>query len=134
MVDDNQTGLFARKTLLEDEGYEVVCVETPEDALARLRAEQFHLIVTDYRMPGQKNGAELIRDIREANVAVPVILLSGYTEVLGLDPSNTGADSVLQKNDHEVSQLIRAVRYLLRKPVRTAAPPSPSPRRGRRRA
>ena len=39
----------------------------------------------------------------------------GFTDTLGLDEANTGADIVLQKSNNEVPQLIRAVTRLLRK-------------------
>jgi hypothetical protein len=44
-----------------------------------------------------------------------VILISGFTDTLGLDEASTGADVVLQKSNNEVGQLIRAVNRLLRK-------------------
>ena len=44
-----------------------------------------------------------------------MILISGFTDTLGLNEANTGADVVIQKSAHEVSHLIRSVNRLLRK-------------------
>ena len=71
-------------------------------------------MVTDYKMP-KMNGIELIGRLRKLHPATSVILISGFTDTLGLDEANTGADIVLQKSNNEVPQLIRAVNRLLRK-------------------
>ncbi len=77
-------------------------------------------MVTDFRMPGM-NGIELIRELRALRPEVPVILISGYTEALGLTEASTGADAVLAKSAHEVSHLTRAVTRLLRRRTRKPA-------------
>jgi CheY-like chemotaxis protein len=61
------------------------------------------------------NGIELIARLRKLHPATAVILISGFTDTLGLDEAGTGADVVLQKSNNEVTQLIRAVNRLLRK-------------------
>src|SRR6202035_4003950 len=68
----------------------------------------------DYKMP-KMNGVELIGRLRKLHPATSVILISGFTDTIGLDEANTGADIVLQKSNNEVPQLIRAVTRLLRK-------------------
>jgi hypothetical protein len=55
--------------------------------------------------------------------ALPIVLLSGFSEALGLAEASTGADVVLQKSANEVTHLIRAVNRLLRRKV-TKKPPS----------
>ena len=111
MVDDNPLGLLARKTVIEELGFEVTTSEDPAAALEMYLARPYDLLVTDYMMP-QMKGDELIRRIREAHPAARVILLSGYVEALGLDEQSTGADIVLSKTSREVMHLIRAVERL----------------------
>jgi hypothetical protein len=72
------------------------------------------------------NGVELIGRLRKLHPATAVILISGFTETLGLDEAGTGADIVLQKNNNEVPQLIRAVNRLLRKQPTPAKKPTGS--------
>jgi hypothetical protein len=55
-----------------------------------------------------------------------VILISGFTDTLGLNENNTGADIVIQKSSHEVGQLIRAVNRLLRKQNQPSKKPASS--------
>jgi CheY-like chemotaxis protein len=123
MVDDNSLGLDARKSVLEEHGYEVVSVTCPDEALERLSKRHFDLLITDYRMPAM-TGVDLIRRARENQNAVAAILLSGFVEPLGLDQKNTGADAVIQKNANELSHLLRAVRSLLRPAARRRPPKS----------
>lgn len=113
MVDDNVLGLDARKAVLEEHGYRVTTVPTPEEALETISNGTFDLLITDYKMPGM-NGDDLIRRVREKGITTPAIMLSGFVDPLGLREANTGADVVLQKSNHEVNHLVRAVRNLLR--------------------
>jgi CheY-like chemotaxis protein len=120
IVDDNDLGLMARKSVLKELGHEIVTLSTPQDALVMCAKQKFDLIVTDFKMP-QMNGVEFIRQLRSQNLMVPVILISGFTDTLGLSEENTGADAVIQKSSNEVSHLIRSVNRLLRKPPKKPA-------------
>ncbi len=118
LVDDNKSGLAARKAVLEEMGHRVMTASGAEDALEIFARGGIHVLVTDYRMP-RIDGVELIRRVREVQAEIPVILLSGYVEALGLSESNTGADIVIAKSANEITHLLRAVsRLLRRKPAR----------------
>ena len=118
LVDDNAHGLTARKTVLEEVGHRVTTCTSGADALETFGRHKFDLVVTDYKMP-RMDGLELIKCLRSASPGLPVILVSGFVDALGLTESNTGADAVIQKSAHEVSHLLRAVsRLLRRKPAR----------------
>jgi CheY-like chemotaxis protein len=112
LVDDNRNGLLARKSVLEEQGYTVTAFSTPADALEEFAANRYDLVVTDYRRPGMK-GTELIACLREIAPAIPIVLISGMVDVLGLNEKNTGADAVIAKNSHEVQHITRAVNRLL---------------------
>ena len=123
LVDDNHNGLLARKSVLQEHGYVVHACAGPEDALAEFNSHSYDLVVTDYRMP-KMTGAELIHEIRTTHPALPIVLISGVVDVLGLDEKSTGANVVIPKNSTEITHLLRAVKRLLdapapRKPVRS---------------
>ncbi|HYI96855.1 MAG TPA: response regulator [Bryobacteraceae bacterium] len=123
LVDDNQNGLLARKSVLQEHGYVVHACSAPEDALVEFSEQPFDLIVTDYRMP-KMTGAQLIEQIRMTHPALPIVLISGVVDVLGLSEKTTGANIVIPKNSTEVTHLLRAVKRLLetqtpKKPVRS---------------
>ncbi len=126
LVDDNLLGLTARKSVLEQLGYAIVTAAGADEALQHLSGAQFDLIVTDYKMPGM-NGLELISKIRAQQNDVPIIVLSGFADTLGLNETNTGADLVLQKNANEVTHLVRAVQRLTRRKAPKKPPVSHAP-------
>jgi len=113
LLDDNSLGLSARRSVLEELGHKVTTSGAPQDALELCAKQRFDLVVTDYKMP-KMNGVEFITRLRKQNPAVAVILISGFTDTLGLNEANTGADVVIQKSSHEVTHLIRSVNRLLR--------------------
>jgi len=113
LLDDNSLGLAARRSVLEELGHKVTTLSTPHEALEVCGKQRFDLVVTDYKMP-KMNGVEFIARLRKQHPVIGVILISGFTDTLGLNEANTGADVVLQKSSHEVSHLIRSVNRLLR--------------------
>jgi CheY-like chemotaxis protein len=121
MVDDNAHGLTARKTVLEEQGHKVTTARSAQEALEEFNQNKFDLVVTDYKMP-KMNGLELIAGLRKASPEVPIILLSGFVDAMGLTEQSTGADGVIQKSSHEVSHLIRMVARLLSRKVAKRKP------------
>src|ERR1700680_2110363 len=125
IVDDHPLGLAARRSVLEELGHKVVTCGAPHDALELCGKQRFDVVVTDYKMP-KMNGVEFITRLRKQHPAINVILISGFTDTLGLDEANTGADIIIQKSSHEVGQLIRAVNRLLRKQKQPSKKPAAS--------
>ncbi len=125
LVDDNRSGLAARKAILAELGYVVDCAEDAAAGLKLFEKHQQDLVVTDFRMPDM-DGAQFIAELRRRRPDVPIVLLSGFVEALGLNEHNTGADTVIMKNAREVQHLTSAVNRLLkaaRKPP--ASEPAP---------
>jgi CheY-like chemotaxis protein len=114
LLDDNSLGLSARRSVLEELGHKVMTSGAPLEALELCGRQRFDVVVTDYKMP-KMNGVEFITRLRKQHPAMSVILISGFTDTLGLNEANTGADVVIQKSSHEVSHLVRSVNRLLRK-------------------
>ncbi len=112
LVDDNRFGLIARQNILEELGYNVTAKQCPLEALECFVAEPFDLVVTDFRMP-HMDGRELIARLRDRRPDLPVVLISGFAETLGLDENSTGADAVIQKSSNEVTNMLRAVDRLI---------------------
>ena len=136
IVDDNSLGVAARRSVLEELGHKVVTSAAPHDALELFGKQRFDVVVTDYKMP-KMSGVEFIARLKKQQPSVAVILISGFTDTLGLNEANTGADVVIQKSSHEVPHLIRSVNRLLRnqqKPSRkppASAPPKSDKRKAK---
>ena len=118
IVDDNKMGLSARRSVLEAVGHNVATAVSGVEALELFKAgAPFDLVVTDFKMP-KMTGVELIAEIRKDYPSIPIILISGFTDTLGLNEANTQADAVLQKSSNEVVQLMRTVSKLLNRTQR----------------
>jgi CheY-like chemotaxis protein len=133
LIEDNRNGLLARKSVLEEHGFSVTAFPLPEEALQAFHDSAFDLIITDYRMP-KLNGIDVIRIIRETKPDMPVILISGMVDALGLNEMNTGADAVIPKNASEIPHLVRAVNRLLRPGTPKKPPISQTTKRAIKRA
>jgi CheY-like chemotaxis protein len=121
LVDDSKDGLLVRRHLLEEQGFDVHSALNGEEGLKLFERRPFDLVVTDYRMPVM-GGLELIGRLRAVKPHIPIVLLSGFAEPLGLSQENTGADAVIAKNSNEPAQLVRWVKRLVnRQPARKPA-------------
>ena len=125
LVDGNKSGLAARKSVLQEVGYTVKTSDSAESALELFGRFPFQMVITDYQLP-RMSGVDFIRELRVLNATLPVVLISGFADALGLHESNTGADMVIQKSANEITHLVRAVKRLLnrkpsRKPIAAAA-------------
>jgi CheY-like chemotaxis protein len=127
LVDDNTDGNSARQSVLEELGYQVFSARCGREALQVLENQSVDLIITDYRM-SPVNGLELIAKVRQTSDALPVVLLTGFAESLGLTPENTGANVVIQKSSKELPALLRTAKKLLsspKKPIRSSSGRTP---------
>jgi CheY-like chemotaxis protein len=121
LVDDNAHGLCARKSVLEELGHRISTASSGADAMEQFGSHKFDLVVTDYKMP-RMDGIELIKRLRKQAPGLPVVLISGYVDSLGLNEATTGADVVIQKSANEVSHLVRSVNRLLRRKTAVKKP------------
>jgi EAL domain-containing protein (putative c-di-GMP-specific phosphodiesterase class I) len=76
LVDDEPGIRRGFSLILARAGHHVTTAENGADAIARVQARSFDVIVSDIRMPGM-NGLELLRAIRGRDLDVPVIFLTG---------------------------------------------------------
>ncbi|MBA3004059.1 MAG: response regulator [Desulfurivibrio sp.] len=79
LVDDEDSIHLLYREELEEEGYEVHSALSGEEALAQLKIIAPDLVILDINMPGI-NGIDALRQIKEINPALPVILSSAYQE------------------------------------------------------
>jgi EAL domain-containing protein (putative c-di-GMP-specific phosphodiesterase class I) len=80
VVDDEPTLLRGLSRILTEKGYNVVCERDGEAALVTFRSKEFDVIVTDIAMP-HMDGIQLLRQLREHDADVPVVLITGEPAV-----------------------------------------------------
>lgn len=85
VVDDEPLVRMSTGDMLSDLGYAIVEAGTGEEAVSILaQNEPFDIVVTDHLMPGM-TGTELARHIRSSQPGTPVLIVSGYAHVEGID-------------------------------------------------
>jgi two-component system, OmpR family, copper resistance phosphate regulon response regulator CusR len=114
VVEDNPRIAGFLEKGLREEGYVVQTAADGDTAFARASAEGFDAAVVDVMIPG-RSGLEVVRDLRAAGIALPVLLLTARDQtedkVQGLD---SGADDYLTK-PFDFSELTARLRALLRR-------------------
>jgi DNA-binding response OmpR family regulator len=111
--DDVSLGLVISDQLNSD-GYSVSLCCDGVEALQRFNEEEYHMCICDVMMP-KKDGFTLVKDIRQQNSEIPILLLTAKSmtedKVAGF---NAGADDYLTK-PFSVEELQLRVRALLKR-------------------
>ena len=113
VVEDNvDVGMFATQALSEL-GYNTVLAMDGPKALVELAScsDRFDVVFSDVMMPGM-SGIELGQEIGRLYPSVPVILTSGYSEVLA--QTGTHGFELLHK-PYSIDELSRALREVVRR-------------------
>ncbi|MBI2822810.1 MAG: sigma-54-dependent Fis family transcriptional regulator [Acidobacteria bacterium] len=115
VVDDDEVVRLFLARLLENYGYTAECLETAEDAIARLK-EGYppDVILLDLLLPGMR-GQELLVFLKEQGMDVPVIILSALSQIkCVVEAMKLGAANYLLKPFDE-SELELAIEGALEK-------------------
>ena len=76
LVDDHYDTCIGMKRMLERHGYEITVAHTAEQAVEKVRTEEFDLLISDIGLP-DRSGYDLMREVR-LNNDLPGIALSGF--------------------------------------------------------
>ncbi|NJK34348.1 MAG: hybrid sensor histidine kinase/response regulator [Oscillatoriales cyanobacterium SM2_2_1] len=114
VIDDVPDNLWLLRTLLEDEGYEVMTASSAHQALDSLKSGLPDLILLDVMMP-EMDGYELTQHIRAMRHLpfIPILLITAYDRASVAKGLDLGADDFIHK-PVEVEDLYARVRSLLR--------------------
>lgn len=114
LVEDDPNLGFVTKDSLENEGYQITWEKGGEDALTSFCAQSYDLCIIDIMLP-QKDGFELVKDIRTINQQVPIIFVSAKSmdedKIKGL---KLGSDDYVCKPFNIEELLLRIEKLLLR--------------------
>src|SRR5881394_206763 len=76
LVDDHHDTCIGMKRMLERHGYEITVAHSADQAVEKVRTQDFDLLISDIGLP-DRSGYELMREVR-LNKNLPGIALSGF--------------------------------------------------------
>ena len=119
LVDDEPQFLEMSRTKWEKEGEktEVDTTTDPKEALEKIDATDYDVIVADYKMP-EMTGLELLKKVRDRGFETPFIILTAKGgEEVAMEALNLKADRYLKKNMSPEKQFEVIVETIYEKPV-----------------
>jgi DNA-binding NtrC family response regulator len=116
IVDDDPSVTASLALLLKQAGYRSVSVSSPEDALAQIEKENFHLVLQDMNFSRQTSGEEgihLLQQIKSRKPHLPVVLITAWGSIsLAVQGIREGASDFITKPwTHQ--QILQAVNTAL---------------------
>lgn len=117
IIEDEEDLIKGLKLNLSDEGYEVDFAPNGVEGLRKALEETPDLIILDIMLP-EMDGLEVCRELRQKNVAIPIIMLTAKGEeidkVVGLE---IGADDYITK-PFSIRELLARIKAHLRRAER----------------
>ena len=111
--DDNDLCQLFSKTLQKN-GYHAISASEAGEALEWMEKETVDLIISDVMMPGM-SGFEFVRQLREAGIEIPILLITAKGDILDKQIGFTaGADDYMVK-PVELQEMLLRVQALLRR-------------------
>jgi PAS domain S-box-containing protein len=123
LVDDSDTVLFLTKHMLKKLGYRVTIFADCIEALEHFKqhSKDFDLVITDYGMP-HMNGKEFATKIKEIRHDIPIILYTGYGNLVAKDDiSSWHINDLLIKpcSLQDLSDVVKSVLEVNKVPARS---------------
>jgi signal transduction histidine kinase/ActR/RegA family two-component response regulator len=96
LVEDKNIVRETLAEMLEDEGCEVRAVSNAQEALAEFQKSPCDVVFADLSMP-QVNGVELAQRLKEIDPAIPVFIITGWSQLEKSLLDSDSVDGLIQK-------------------------------------
>jgi len=121
LVDDDPDIISAFEAILSNKGYDVITAMNKNDGIEKVNSQSPDLAILDVMMDDEHDGFEMSREIKKSHPDLPVIMLTGISEITGVnfraaaaDPEWLPADEYLDK-PVSPEELIDTIENLLSK-------------------
>lgn len=107
LVDDEDLILRSVSYALKKEGYQITTARSGEEAVEKLKAAVYDLVITDLQMEGI-NGIEVLKEVKQASPDTFVMILTAHGTLSSVvDAKRFGAVDYLLKPIDSVELLVR---------------------------
>src|SRR5579875_2146020 len=96
LVDDELAILLTLKAVLEIHGFDVETAASAREAKSKLKANTYHMVITDMRMESETAGLEVVAAAKKAAYNPAVAMLTAFP-MPGSDWREQGMDQMLVK-------------------------------------
>ena len=124
VVDDEPSICALNARALANCGYRVDAVENGSAAWQILQLQSYDLMITDNNMP-KLSGLELIRNLRAASIALPIIMASGLPPHDEFDRDPVLKPHAILNKPYTVGELLEAVAGVLQTSAASRRPAMP---------
>jgi two-component system nitrogen regulation response regulator GlnG len=124
IVDDDRSIRWVFEKALGREGIAYSSFSSAQEALEALRAGPPQVLVSDIRMPGP-SGLELLHTVKEKHPAVPVIVMTAYSDLESAVAAFQGGAYEYLPKPFDVDQAVDLIRRALDESQRDAAAAEP---------
>ena len=115
IVDEDEVVLSSLEKLLKQEGYSVVTTQSTEKAFEKIKAQKFHIVVTNIVMP-QMDGIELLKEIRKYDPMTQIIMMTEHSTMdKVLSSLEYGANDYIYKPFKSEEFVIDVIQYSIQK-------------------
>ena len=104
LVDDDPDIISAFEAILSNKGYNVQTAGNKREGLEKLNANLPDLVILDVMMDEEHDGFDMSREIKKAHPNLPIVMLTGISDITGVnfraaaaDPDWLPADEFLDK-------------------------------------
>jgi len=111
LVDDELAILLTLKAILEMNGFEVETADSADNAIKKLSAAEYNMVITDLRMEKETSGFDVIRFAKKQAYNPATAILTAFP-TLGNNWQQEGADQLLVK-PVGTDELIRQLESML---------------------
>lgn len=111
LVDDELAILLTLKAILEINGFQVETAASAKEAIGKLKANEYHMVISDMRMETDTAGYDVVRAAKKQKYDPAIALLTAYP-LLGSDWKTEGANTMLVK-PMNTNDLLRQIEVLL---------------------
>jgi signal transduction histidine kinase/CheY-like chemotaxis protein len=111
LVDDHHDTCFGMKRMLERRGYQITIAHSAEQAVEKVRTQDFDLLISDIGLP-DRSGYDLMREVR-LNKHLPGIALSGFGSEQDVDQAREAGFAEHLTKPINFERLEKTIRSLL---------------------
>ncbi|MEW6408273.1 MAG: response regulator [Patescibacteria group bacterium] len=118
IIEDETALLYALEAELAYGGFETISAMSGDEALKKIKEDNFSAVILDLILPGKIDGFEFLRRVKtdKKTKNIPVIIISNLGERENIERAKKlGAKDYLVKTEHSLEGILEKIKKILGK-------------------